>query len=90
MRDGLEERRQEGVLGLEAEQQDDVGAVEQGTAKLGFIGTAWMSSTPVAMLVHVDEVAADVAGHVGEVGDRGDDLDLRRPAPVQRRRAGSP
>jgi hypothetical protein len=81
----LEQRGHEGVLGLEAHQHEHVGALSC-TAKLGFIGTAWMFSTPVAMLCHLDEVAADLPRHVGQIGDRGDDLILLSPRRRGRRR----
>ena len=82
----LEQAGQEGVLGLEAEQHDDVGAVEQdGEARLHRHGVDVLDAGGEAR--HLDEVAADVAGHVGEVGNGRDDLDLVAARRRARRRA---
>ena len=68
---------QEGVLGFEAQQHDQVGAIEQdGKAGLHRHGVDVLDAGGEA--VDLDQVAADVAREVGEVGNRRDHLDLLR------------
>ena len=76
---GVEKRWQEGVLRLEAEQQEHVGFVQQ-RREARFHGHRVNVLHAGRDAVHVQEVAPDAAGHVGQVRNRGDHLDLVRGA----------
>ena len=80
---GVQERRQEGVLGLEAHQDDHVSAIEQ-HGKLGLHRHGVDVFHAGGDASDVGEVPGDLPGHVGQVGDGRHDLDLLCGAGVRR------